>query len=338
MTLTPKSRIVVAGAGSIGCFVGGLLASGGRSVALLGRPALVDEVNRHGLKLSELGGLQLDLSATSLEVTADPAALSTAALVLVTVKSHATAEMADLIARHAPADAVILSLQNGVDNPTILRRQIPDRSILAGIVSFNIVRTHGDRFHRGTTGNIVIECNPHGIVTLLSVPHLPIEEASDIASVQWGKLVLNLNNALNALSGLPLKAEMSDRAWRRLLALRIDEAAAVLKAEKIAAKPPTGVSLALIPKILRLPTPLFRAIAGRMLRIDPEARSSMWEDLERRRPTEIDDLQGAILRRAVGHRIACPVNKRIAELIRAAEQARAGSPRLTPDHIWPTTQ
>ena len=113
--------------------------------------------------------------------------------------------------------------------------------------------------------------------------------------VQWGKLLLNLNNALNALSGLPLATQLADRRWRLLLAAQIEEALAVLKAAGIAPARIEGVPPRLIPSILRLPDWLFRLVARRMLAIDPAARSSMWEDLAARRPTEIDYLQGAIL-------------------------------------------
>jgi 2-dehydropantoate 2-reductase len=90
---------------------------------------------------------------------------------------------------------------------------------------------------------------------------------------------------------------------------------------------------AAIPRILRLPTWLFRRVAKRMLAIDPEARSSMWEDLERRRPTEIDHLQGAILALAARTGVRAPLNARIVELIKAAEAARAGAPGLAPEEL-----
>ncbi len=123
------------------------------------------------------------------------------------------------------------------------------------------------------------------------------------AAVAWGKLLLNLNNALNALAGVPLREEIADRAWRRLLASCIDEALAALAAAgirpaKVGALPP-----ALIPKVLRLPDALFRLVAAAQLRIDPKARSSMADDLQQRRLTEIDQLQGRVvaLADAAGH-------------------------------------
>ena len=94
-----------------------------------------------------------------------------------------------------------------------------------------------------------------------------------------------------------------------------------------------GVPPGAIPRILKLPNWLFRRVARRMLAIDPQARSSMWEDLERRRPTEIDYLQGAILALATKARIPAPVTQRIVRLVKEAEAARVGSPALTPQQV-----
>ena len=80
-----------------------------------------------------------------------------AGIVLVTVKSADTAEMADIIAQHAPQDAVIVSLQNGVGNVAVLRERLPGRRVLGGMVPFNVIALGEGRFHRSTSGDIVIE-------------------------------------------------------------------------------------------------------------------------------------------------------------------------------------
>jgi 2-dehydropantoate 2-reductase len=154
-----------------------------------------------------------------------------------------------------------------------------------------------------------------------------------MTGVLWGKLLLNLNNALNALAGVPLATELGDKRWRKLLARQIDEGLKVLKAAGITPARIEGVPPAAVPRILRLPSWLFRRVAGRMLAIDPEARSSMWEDLERRRPTEIDHLQGAVLALAAKTGVRAPLTRRIVELVKAAEAARAGSPGLAPEQL-----
>ena len=332
MVISARSKIVVAGAGSIGCFVGGLLSRAGRHVSLLGRPRIVDEIGAHGLRLTDLAGLDARVERGALLVTADPETLRDAAVVLVTVKSGATAEMAEIIRAHAPADAVVLSLQNGVSNADVLRKHLPERSVLAGMVPFNVVQNGLGNFHRGTTGNIVIESGGAGVAALLSVADLHIGEDADMPGILWGKLLLNLNNAFNALSGLPLKEQLESKAWRTLLARQQSEALKVLRAAKL--KPRAGpLPAALLPYVLRLPTRLFRMVAARNLAIDPQARSSMWEDLERHRTTEIEELQGRIAALAKTLGMHAPMSERVVALIHEAEAASAGSPRLLPGEV-----
>ena len=147
------------------------------------------------------------------------------------------------------------------------------------------------------------------------------------------KLLHDLNNALNALSGLPLVSQLSDRAWRRVLAAQIREALAVLSAASVAPARLDKVPPKLIPAILSLPDPVFRVLARRMLAMDPEARSSMWDDLQKRRTTEIDYLQGAIIALGEKVRLPTPVARQIMKLIKAAEAASRGSPRLGPIEV-----
>src|SRR5664280_3120061 len=141
-----SSKVVVAGAGSIGCFVGGHLAAAGRDVAVLARPRLVDELQRHGLTLTDRNGGRVTVAGEALRIGTDPALLASADIVLVTVKSGATREMADTIRAHAPAHAVVVALQNGIDNAAILQRALPGMQVVAGMVPFNVVAL-GDDLH-----------------------------------------------------------------------------------------------------------------------------------------------------------------------------------------------
>src|SRR5258706_14045790 len=129
--------IGVAGAGSIGCFVGGMYAAAGRRVALLARPRLIGEIETNGLRLTSFEGLDRNIPSDQLTLSEYPSILGNTGVVLVTVKSADTAEIADVIAQHAPADAVIVSLQNGVGNVSLLRQRLPGRRVLAGMVPFH---------------------------------------------------------------------------------------------------------------------------------------------------------------------------------------------------------
>ncbi len=329
-----QRKIVVAGAGSIGCYVGGVLARGGRDVTLLLRPGTAEELTKHGLSLTDYDGLDVNLAPDRFAMNVDPACLASADIVLVTVKSGATAEMAGLIAQHAPETAVVVSLQNGMENAQVLRDALPKHDVRAGMVPFNVVWVGGGLFHRGTSGDIVIEHGEGHVARQLTVPNLSVQESNDIRAVQWGKLVINLNNALNALSGVPLRAQISDGGWRQVMAAQMQEALALLKQAEIPVKNPVAaVPMTMVPHILRLPTWAFRLVARTMLSIDPNARSSMWEDLERRRPTEISELQGKIVQIARQTGTQVPINSKVAALIREVEGAGAGAPGLTADTV-----
>lgn len=327
--------IAIAGSGSIGCFVGGLLASAGRDVALLARPRVIEEIRANGLRLTGFDGLDRTVVASQLRLSDDPAILNDAGMVLVTVKSADSADVADIIAQHAPSDAVIVSLQNGVGNIAVLREHLPDRRVLGGMVPFNVIGTGEGRFHRATSGDVVIERDDAATAEQLSVPGLKLRPTVDIAGVQWGKLLVNLNNGLNALSGLTLREQLAQRPWRRLLADQMTEGLAALKAEGIGPVSPTPIPSRLTPRLLRLPDPMFNRLLGRTMKIDPQARSSMWEDLQRGRHTEIDYLQGVIAAIADRHGLPAPLSCRVVALIKRAEAEGKGSPRLGPDQIRP---
>ncbi|HJZ43348.1 MAG TPA: 2-dehydropantoate 2-reductase [Hyphomicrobiaceae bacterium] len=333
-----QSRITVAGAGSIGCYVGGCLALAQRNVTLLLRPALADAIGRRGLRISDLEGADRALPAGSLKLTTEPApALENAEIILVTVKSGATAEIADLIAQHAKARPVVVSLQNGVGNVDVLRGRLGVGCVVVpGVVNFHVAQfsdADPPRFHRATGGSILIGSEVAGLSDALSVTGVRVRARENMPAVLWGKLLLNLNNALNALSGLPLVSQLGNRGWRRVLAAQVDEAFAVLAAAGIRPARVEQVPPRLMPTVLRLPDALFRIVARRMMSIDPEARSSMWEDLHRRRTTEIDYLQGAIVGLGDKTGTATPIARRIVTLIKAAEAEGRGSPGLSPDQV-----
>ncbi len=328
--------IGVAGAGSIGCFVGGMWAAAGRRVALLARPRVIGEIEANGLRLTSFEGFDRQIKSSELTLSRDPSVFSDAAVVLVTVKSADTAGMADIIAKHTPDDAVIVSLQNGVGNVPVLRERLPGRRVLGGMVPFNVVAPGEGRFHRATSGDIVIERDAAATADRLSVPGLKLRATDNIIGVQWGKLVVNLNNALNALADLPLRRQLAQRPWRRLFADQMAEGLSAMKAEGIRPVSSTPIPVSWTPPLLRLPDAVFGMLLGGTMKIDPEARSSMWEDLQRGRRTEIDYLQGVITAIADRYGLEVPLSRRIMELVRNAEASGKGSPGLTPEQIRPS--
>ncbi|WP_038491808.1 2-dehydropantoate 2-reductase [Collimonas arenae] len=314
-------KIAVFGAGSIGVYIGASLYAAGADVVMIGRARMHRQIASQGVLLTDLDGRRQQLEAHDFPYDENPSALAAADLILVTVKSADSAAAAVAIAQYAKPEALIVSLQNGVGNANTLRGAMTGWQVLAGMVPFNVVQMAGSRFHRGSGGELMIEACArleqwHAI---FSEAGLPIQQCHDFAAIQWGKLLLNLNNAVNALSDLPLKSELSQRAYRRCLALLIEEALQVLRAAGIRPAKIAKVAPQFLPMLLRLPDSLFKRIAAAMLKIDPEARSSMWEDLRAGRRTEVDYLNGAIVCLAQSLGKGAPANRHIVALIHAAE-------------------
>jgi 2-dehydropantoate 2-reductase len=321
-------KIAVFGAGAIGCWVGGRLSAGGADVTLIGRPRVVDELVG-GVRVSDLTGRSDGAHpAVATEVTAARGA----DVVLVTVKSAATTTAGEALAAVVPPGAIVVSLQNGVRNADALRAVLPDRRVLAGMVPFNVVRQAVAHYHRASAGTTMVERGAPGLAAACRAGGIAIAERDDMPAVQWAKLVMNLNNAINALSGIPLAEELGQHAFRRCLAACQREALDALDAAHVGVARLTAIPPRWMPYMLRAPDALFRRLAGKVLAIDPRARSSMWDDLEAGRTTEVDYIQGEVV--ALGERVrrATPVNRALVRLVRAAEGG--GKRTFTGDELW----
>ncbi|WP_345192743.1 2-dehydropantoate 2-reductase [Kistimonas scapharcae] len=329
------SRIAIFGAGSIGCFIGGKLLAAGNEVIFYGRPDLQIAVQTSGLRLTELEGNETLIPAEQITFSTDPAILSDADLILVTVKSRDTETAGRTIRDHCSHYPSVISLQNGIENTAILRRLLPGYKVTGGMVPFNILRMEQTVFHRGTEGTLILQESPETLPLQQALERagLTTETHRDISSILWGKLLLNLNNAINALSGLPLRQQLAQQAYRRVLATCIRETLTVLRVANIRPAKTGKVIPNLLPLILTLPDPLFIKVAGAMLKMDDNARSSMWEDLQRGREPEVDYINGAVIRLGEKIGVATPANQTITRLMRAAHANGKGSPSLSAEKL-----
>lgn len=328
----------VHGAGAIGCYVGGrLLAAGAAEVVLVGRPRVAAEVAAHGLSVQDFDGAVATVPPARVRFATDAAALASCQVVLCCVKSQHSEAAAGELAAVLPADALVVSLQNGVRNPDILRGRLGARVVVPSIVSWNVV-TVDHVYRRATSGPLVLERSREPrmvrLVAALRAAGVPVDEEAELAPHQWTKLLVNLNNAISALSDAPTARLLLEPGYRRVIAAVVDEGVRVVRAAGVRLARWNGVPVGVMPRILRLPTPLVKLITRRQLAVDPAARSSMWQDLAAGRPTEVDYLNGEIVRLAGQHGVPAPLNARVVELIHAAEAAGRGSPALAADALW----
>lgn len=337
MTNNKSTKIVILGAGSVGCYIGGCLIAAGANVSLVGRARLQHDIAQHGLRLTDWEHRNSAVRASDIHFTTDNDVLAAADFILLCVKSLDTESAAALITRYASPTAVVVSFQNGVGNGELLQASL-HQTVLKGMVPFNIFYQGEGHFHCGTQGSLAIENKDDVCQALLTQLHkatLPVDVYGDLTSVQYGKLIINLNNAVNALSGIPLQQQLGNRDYRKVVAEVQKEALAVLKAKGITPARLGKVIPSLMPYILSLPNGLFKLVAASTLKIDPQARSSMYEDLQLNRPTEIDFLNGEIVRLGKHLNIKTPVNSHITGLVKHAEQSATGSPHLSADKLMP---
>lgn len=320
MSVHALPRIAIYGAGSVGGYLGARLHELAR-ITFIGRRRVTDAWRLHGLDWTDLSCHEGHVAGRALDVQTDPFAAAKAHLVLVTVKSAATETVARELAGVLAPGTPVISFQNGLHNADVLRAALPGHPVLAGMVPFNVLQRQPGVFHQGSSGELMASSHASlaPFTPIFAAAGLPLLLREDMAAVQAAKLLLNLNNAINALSSVPLKEELSQRSWRACLALAQREALAVFRAAGMQAARLTPLPPHWLPRVLTLPDALFHRMAARMLAIDPVARSSMWEDLQRHRPTEVDAINGEIVRLAQAHGMSAPVNAALVERVRAAE-------------------
>lgn len=329
MTLT----IGVLGAGAIGGYLGLRLAQAGAAVTLVGRASLVAQAER--LRAVTLDGALVE--PAELRVTDRHDALADCELVLVTVKARGNEEAGRVLAEHAGPEATVVSFQNGLDAAAVLEAG-RGRPVIAGMVSFNVVReADGARFVQATRGPLV--CGPgrdgdrsriDRLRALAERAQLPLLVRDDITDVLAGKLLLNLNNGICAVTGLPIVASLQDADARWCLSQCMLEGLTVLRAAGYRPANVLGLPPSIIARALRLPTWLLMRVAKKMVAADPSARSSTLQDLDAGKPTEIDALNGAVVALARAHGLAANANAVIVEHVRRLERSARPLPHLDP--------
>ena len=316
------TKIAVLGAGSIGCFVGGCWQAVGLDVRFIGRPSFAEDIAEHGLTLSDYGGWQETVPPDEVDYRCEPDGLADADIITLCVKSGATADAAKQIAERGRDGAIVISFQNGISNVDVLERELGDRfQIVRGMVPYNVAYLGEGRFHKGVAGDLFAEDRPETQALAAAIGNSPaaLRLSSDMLGIAWGKLLINLNNAISALSGRTLLEELRERDYRRVFAASMREGLRLLDKAGIEPAKVGAVGPRLLPWVIGSPDWLFHNLFLKAWKIDAKARSSMADDLAAGRKTEVDYINGELARLADQLGVSAPVNSKIVELIRKAE-------------------
>ena len=291
-------------------------------MTFVGRQKLAKDVDAHGLTLSDYTGWQAHIPPGDVDYRCGPEALDQAQVIALTVKSGDTAAAALNIAEHGTPGATVISFQNGVSNVDVLEQGLGGRfEVSRGMVPYNVAYLGDGKFHKGVAGDLYADRRAAVRVLAEAVGDGPAELklSDDMLGLAWGKLLINLNNAVNALSGRTLRDELKRRDYRRVFAASMREGLGLLKRADI--KPATvgPISPQSLPRIIDSPDWLFNNLFLKKWKIDAQARSSMADDLAAGRKTEIDYLNGELVQLAEQLQRDAPVNRAIVDLVRIAE-------------------
>ncbi|MGO4761598.1 2-dehydropantoate 2-reductase [Cupriavidus sp. 2KB_3] len=293
-------KIAVIGAGAVGCFYGGMLARAGQDVVLIGRPRHVDAIRASGLRFESL---RFD-ERVGVAASPDVAAVADADIVLVCVKSVDTEQVAEEIRSHLKREALVVSLQNGIDNAGRLEEALARPVIPAAVYVASEMAGDGHLRHHGR-GDLVIgpEQGSELVARLFNDAGVPTVVSANVARPLWEKLILNCAyNALSAIVNLPYGeirgVASAEEAMRNLIA----ECLAVARAEGVDIDLEAASQLARIRRTIPL---------GQY--------SSMAQDIARGRASEIAALNGAIVRRGNARGVPTPVNQLIVALVELLE-------------------
>ncbi len=291
------------GAGAVGCYFGGMLARAGAGVTLIGRKALADAIARDGLFIDSVHFQE----RVRVFAATDPAAVRDADIILFCVKTTSNEEAAATIRPHLKPGAIVVSLQNGVDN--VERLQAAGVSALASVVYVAVEMTAPGRIKHAGRGDLVVgnpqrQADVERFAATFRRAGVNCKISDNMQTDLWSKLVWNCaGNAISALGRASYGRLSANELSSRVLIEAAMEVIAVGKAAGVQF-PPTDLA----------------ATRLKLARDLGNATSSTSQDVERGKKTEIDSLNGYVVRRGEELGIPTPVNRTLYALVKLLDE------------------
>ncbi|HVO37397.1 MAG TPA: 2-dehydropantoate 2-reductase [Spirochaetia bacterium] len=308
-------KISIIGSGAMGSLYGGKLSLAGHDVVLYDvYREHVEAVRKSGLSIEEAG--RGDVAVAHPGASSDPASLEGSDVFIIFVKSTATEQAAAQLARYAGPSTIVLTLQNGLGNEEIIRRHFGESRTAAGVTSQGATFLGPGRIRHAGSGPTHVGMADRDNTRLspladaLNGAGFETHVVDDVASLVWSKLVINVGiNGLTALIGQTNGRLLEFEETGAIMADLVAEAVAVARAR--------GVRFTYSD-----PLATVRDVAAKT----GANRSSMLQDFDRHRESEIDFMNGAIVREAAALGIAAPVNATVTRLVKTLDRIHAGQP------------
>lgn len=301
-TPTAPLQVAVLGAGAVGCFYGGMLARAGHRVTLIGRPQHVQVFEAQGLRMQTLAFDE----TVKLHASTEASAVAGADLVLFAVKSPDTETAGAQMREHLKPGALVLCLQNGVDNAERLRAVLTGVQVAAAVVYVATEMAGPGHLRHHGRGELVIEPSTASerVAQALAAAGVPTEISDNVRGALWAKLILNCAyNALSAVGRIAYGELVQQPGVKDTMRDVVAECRAVAAADGVTL--PGDVDAAV------------RRIAETM----PSQYSSTAQDLMRGKPSEIDHLNGHVVRRGEALGVPTPANRVLWAVVKLVEAA-----------------
>lgn len=292
--------VAVMGAGAVGGYYGAMLGRAGHKVVLIGRPQHVEAVQRSGLRLQAAAFDE----HVRLEASTEAAAVRGAEVILFCVKSPDTEAAGEALARYVQRDAAIVSLQNGVDNAERLAATL-GRDVIPAVVYVAVEMAGAGHVRHHGRGDLVIGRSPasESIASAFRGAGVPVEISDNVVGALWAKLIVNCAyNALSAITQLPYGRLVQEPEVPRVMDEIVDECLAVARA--------AGV---------QVPGNMHEA-ARRIAQTMPGQYSSTAQDLARGKRSEIEYLNGFVVRKGKALGVPTPANRVLLALVKLLEK------------------
>ncbi|MDB5913007.1 MAG: 2-dehydropantoate 2-reductase [Ramlibacter sp.] len=304
MSPTPTPlKVAVMGAGAVGCYFGGMLARAGHAVTLIARPQHVEAIRAGGLRMeTRMFDEHVRVAASS-----DAKDIEGSDVVLFCVKSQDTEAAGRQVEPFLRPDTLVLCLQNGVDNPERLRAVLPNHQVAAAVVYVGTEMAGPGHVKHHGRGELVIDPSPASerLAQALIAASVPTDISGNVQGALWMKLILNCAyNAVSAIAQLPYGETAKGVGIPEVMRDVVDECLAVAKAEGVQVQGDIAAALRMIVESM------------------PGQYSSTAQDLARRKPSEIDYLNGFVTRRGDARGIPTPANRVLWALTRLIESKR----------------
>lgn len=310
-------KYAVIGIGAVGSIIGAVLSKSNKNVILIGKKNQIDILNKNGLTIKGLNIKQQSIKATS-----EIAMLNNVDIIFICIKSQDTQKLANKIKKYLKKSAIIISLQNGIENAETIEK-ITNIKTISGIVLFNSFYYKTGECKITLKKGLILENHSisKNISDILNKNGLKSIIIDDIKPYLYSKLIVNLQNAVSSLTNQTTRRSIYNKYSREIIVETMKEGLNILKKSNIKIKRLSDIDPVVMIKRLEKYNSIFLLIGSCFTGLKKNARNSMWQSLNRKKTTEIDYINGVIVNIAKNNNLNAPINKKLIELIKKKEKA-----------------